>query len=495
MARILIGLSLLMLLIMPGASLAQEDPGGAEPQTYVIQPGDTLFSIARRFDTTVDALTQENNIADPSQIFWGQSIRIPGTQASETSITPTPAAPAGEATQQPAIEVTQETSIPITTMMYGLEANILGQNLVTLSDQIDTLGVAWVKQMVYWRDMELVAGELDFSTLDALVTALDEHQILLTITAAPDWARSIQEESGPPDNFEDFAAFVGTLAERYQGRVAAYQIWNEPNLRSRWKSTVHPISAESYVELLRQSTEAIKAVDSSAIVVSAGLAPTGFNDALNAEAGNLEVNAIDDRVFMANMYASGLAGLIDAVGAHPIGWANPPDVVCCVQSEGVETHFEDPHFYFFDTLQSYRQIQIQSGDGATPIWVTKFGWGTSEDLGQPDPGNVFIAYTSLSEQAIYTQRAFEIGGMLGYIGPMFVYNLNQCQAPDDDLSGCYYSLLGPDGTPRPVFEAISEIDKSGMEELTIAPTVAAEEIELPEPEMELTPETTPEVGA
>lgn len=491
MARILIGLSLLLLLILPGNSLAQDTVDSTEGETYVIQPGDTLFSIARRYNTTVNALVEENGIADPSQIFWGQTIRIPGAQPAGPTAAPTQASP-GE-TPVPVFEVTPEVA-PITSLEYGLTANILGQNLVSLSNHIDSLGVSWVKQIVYWRDLEPVEGAIDFSTLDAMVTALADYQILLTVTAAPDWARSIQEESGPPDDYATYIRFVETLAQRYQGRVAAYQIWNEPNLRSRWKSTVHTISAESYMQLLRQSTDAIKSVDPSALVVSAGLAPTGYNDALNAEAGNLEINAVDDRVFLANMYASGLAGLVDGVGAHPIGWANPPDSLCCGQSEGVETHFEDPHFYFLETLQSYRQIQIQSGDAATPIWVTKFGWGTSEDLGQPDSANVFIAFTSLDEQAQYTQRAFEIGVNLGYVGPMFVYNLNECLAPDDDLSGCYYSLIGPDSSPRPVFEAISSIQKN-TGEVETEEMPAAEETEMVEmPETEVTPEATPEAG-
>lgn len=46
--------------------------------TYVIQPGDTLFSIANRFGTTVTALAELNDIVNPSRIFWGQTLLIPG---------------------------------------------------------------------------------------------------------------------------------------------------------------------------------------------------------------------------------------------------------------------------------------------------------------------------------------------------------------------------------------------------------------------------------
>lgn len=46
--------------------------------TYTVQTGDTLFTIAQRFGTTVEALVRENNIANPNVIFVGQVLTIPG---------------------------------------------------------------------------------------------------------------------------------------------------------------------------------------------------------------------------------------------------------------------------------------------------------------------------------------------------------------------------------------------------------------------------------
>jgi LysM repeat protein len=57
-------------------------PGGPAPQpfTYVVQWGDTLYSIARRFGTTVDAIAQANNIVNPHRIYVGQRLVIHGQQ-------------------------------------------------------------------------------------------------------------------------------------------------------------------------------------------------------------------------------------------------------------------------------------------------------------------------------------------------------------------------------------------------------------------------------
>ena len=45
---------------------------------YVVQEGDTLYSIAQAFGVSVEALQQANNIADPSLLSIGQRLIIPG---------------------------------------------------------------------------------------------------------------------------------------------------------------------------------------------------------------------------------------------------------------------------------------------------------------------------------------------------------------------------------------------------------------------------------
>jgi len=44
-----------------------------------VQWGDTLYSIAARFGTTVEALVQLNNLSDPHRLQVGQRLIIPGT--------------------------------------------------------------------------------------------------------------------------------------------------------------------------------------------------------------------------------------------------------------------------------------------------------------------------------------------------------------------------------------------------------------------------------
>ena len=52
------------------------------PQTmvHIVQPGETLFSIARQYGLTVDAITHANGIADPRRIYVGQRLVISGSK-------------------------------------------------------------------------------------------------------------------------------------------------------------------------------------------------------------------------------------------------------------------------------------------------------------------------------------------------------------------------------------------------------------------------------
>jgi murein DD-endopeptidase MepM/ murein hydrolase activator NlpD len=70
----------------------------SEPTTYVVQAGDTLSAIARRFETTVPVLLELNNLDNPNVIYVGQILVV---QASAATPTPGSTVPEATATSAP----------------------------------------------------------------------------------------------------------------------------------------------------------------------------------------------------------------------------------------------------------------------------------------------------------------------------------------------------------------------------------------------------------
>lgn len=441
---------------------------------YVVRSGDTLFSIAVRNGTTVSRILAVNpDITNPNVVYVGRIIKIPapGTQPQPTSRPDTPATPVDVAELENA------------EFGSGIEIFPVGQDMNVIISQLSQLDVTWVKLTLDWRDLEPVQGELNLDTLNTVINALDEagYEILVNLTGAPDWARPEADpavnavQTGPPANLEDFGTFAGRIATQYAGIIDAYEIWKQPNIRTWWRAETGSarMSDVKYTDLLRVAYNAIKTADPQAFVITAGLAPTEFND---------RINAINDRVFVQGLYDNGVEGIADAIGAAPEGFANPPDNRAPTRSDGVESHYERGVFFFLDTLSDYRTIMLRNEDSDRSIWITQFGWGTTEGgiIQPPDQTMVYLTYNSLEEQAIYISRAFELAEELGYVGPMMLYNLNGCSA--GLTNACYYSLIDANRTARPAFAALTRPtapDAAGDAETT-EEAPAAEETTVPE---------------
>ena len=85
-------------LSLAGASVPASVP--AASQTHVVVPGDTVYGIAQRYGTTVDAVLAANGLTRASVIYPGQSLSVSGTAAPVTTAA-TATAPAPVTTPAP----------------------------------------------------------------------------------------------------------------------------------------------------------------------------------------------------------------------------------------------------------------------------------------------------------------------------------------------------------------------------------------------------------
>jgi len=343
---------------------------------------------------------------------------------------------------------------------YGVQAD-----MVTDTDHnriyhhLHIMGFNWVKQQVEWFRYNPGPGQYDWGPLDRIVDSANAAgiNVLFSVVKAPKWARPPGDtDEGPPADPNTYGTFMREMAARYKGRVKAYEIWNEQNLYYEWGGRGGKLNAGKYVELLKVAYAAIKSVDPGAVVISGALTPTGYND------GDI---AIDDRVYLEQMYQAGLARYCDAVGAHPSGYNVPPDADWRSYddpSAGFKGPFTNRHpsWSFRATMESYRNIMVKYGDGHKRIWPTEFGWATVEGLGVPPaPGYEYAADNTEAEQAEWLVRAYQMGKGWGWVGPMFLWNLNfgPVAGPADEKAA--FGIVRHNWSPRPSFGALANMPK------------------------------------
>lgn len=443
------------------------------PQSVVILEAPTTVAALRAAVASGNSITSMllvNGLSSPFQAV-GQRITLPDRTGAVTTAASRGSAPPTDAptdavpvqptpTSPPAPTATPYTGTTLVRSKMGIQGHFMLEDSALRERLFDMVayeaGFGWVKQQVRWDQYEYLPdkySDVMLATLDEVVDDAENRgmNVLLSIVKAPDWARATTEEDGPPIDYQQYHEFVKDIVQRYKGKVQAVEIWNEPNLRLEWNGA--PLSGAEYVRLLAVGYDAVKSAypEGNITVVSAGLAPTGVSDG---------VTAVDDRVYLRQMYEAGLANYADAVGIHPYSWANPPWARCCGDWGGSPSHTNHPSFFFLGTIEDYRSIQAEFNDLGRPLWATEFGWGTMDKLNRATPADApFFDYLNEDLQAQYILQAYEMAQQWDFMGPMFLWNFNVAALPglDDNQSG--YSILRADNNPRRAFEVLRNTPK------------------------------------
>ncbi len=365
----------------------------------------------------------------------------PAPAATATTRAPTPSPQAPSATSTSAAE-----NASFASPEYGVQAfmwwrpDLAERDLQLVRD----MGFGWVKQTFAWRDIETnEKGRFDWWKSDNIVKQVEDAglQLLVRLDHQPFWSQATPFpplENAPPADLQDFADYCREVAARYKGHIAAYQVWNEPNLTREWGNELPDPAA--YTALLRVCYEAIKDADPQAIVISAGLAPTGQTPPI----------AIPDTTFLQGMYDAGAAAYFDVLGVNAPGYAAPPEM-SPAEAEQVYNH----RSFTFRRVEDMRQIMIENGDEAKQVAVLEMGWTTD----QVNPGYLWHAVDEQT-QADYLVRAYEFArdNWQPWIGLMTtIYIADYTWTEENEQY--WWAITLPDGTPRPAYHALKQMSK------------------------------------
>jgi hypothetical protein len=252
-------------------------------------------------------------------------------------------------------------------------------------------------------------------------------KVILDVVNAPRWETGSSNVHAPPADPADYAAFIGVLAQRWAGRVTAYEIWNEEDQSRWWTGAPDPAA---YARLLKAAYPAVKAADPSATVVLGGM--TG-----------------NDYPFLQGVYEAGAKGSFDVVGVHT-------DTACNILSPYLFLRGEDGRM-IPDSFLAYREVHatmLANGD-EKPIWMTESSWRTTSATcnegawaGQKPQG------IDEEQQATYLLQAYHCLAQDPYVQVALWF-------PLQDEGAIVSGLIRANGSHKPAFAAMQSYANEG----------------------------------
>jgi hypothetical protein len=260
-------------------------------------------------------------------------------------------------------------------------------------------------------------------------------RIMARLGSPPSWSQAKDALPGyePPTNINDFVNYAKAVAGRYRGRITTYQVWNEPNLYPEWGNL--PPNPEAYTDLLCNTYQALKAIDPANTVIMGALGPTF----------DISERNLTDYIYLQRMYDAGAGKCFDILSVQGYGLRSSP---ADQRMRATFINFNHPLYL--------REIMVNNGDAAKPVWISEMAWNPvpdSPDIQERDRyGNV------TDEQAArYTVEAWErIRREWKWVGVVNYWFFKRASDAEKNQSWYYFRMVDPDFTPRPVYESFKK---------------------------------------
>lgn len=228
----------------------------------------------------------------------------------------------------------------------------------------------WDARGLQWPDVEPQPGGLRWTQLDDFVDRAQAsgYAVVYTFGRVPRWAAAgsvegcayTPEACGPPDP-EALHRFVTAIATRYRGRIAYWELWNEPQLPEFFAGDL-----DALVRTVKVISAALRAADPSAVVLS----PPGTGD--------------DGPNWFARFLGRAPSRLFDVATFH--GYHRGPAAAVGA------------------LVTRYRQVLDVAGLDRLALWDTEGSWGRNASL--QETSSSYLAEFLIVQFAAGVERVF-----------------------------------------------------------------------------------------
>jgi len=333
------------------------------------------------------------------------------------------------------------------------------RNLDARLTDIQRLGATWIRVDFSWPSIQPKSPYVSYWEMyDRVVRAASIHhlKILAVLDYTPAWAQEprcavlvITKAAGKkcsPATTTMFATFARAAALRYKGTsIRAWELWNEPNISSYWKTTQadnHAVHADarSYAALANAAAYQIRHNYPDSLIITGGLGPM-FQP--------VYPKGIRQSDFLAVVLPLLNPALFDGIGIHPYSWPALPTTAALWSAFYTVDH--GPPAY------NLRAVMARAGWGNKQLWGTEFGAPTKgvstvvipTPTSRPD-------HVSEAIQAQIVAQGLRAWYQKGNVGPLFIHSDSDQWLPQIKNEGGF-GLRRSDGTKKPAYDAFQKI--------------------------------------
>ena len=236
-------------------------------------------------------------------------------------------------------------------------------------ERLHALGVRMMRVDFHWSTVQKGPDTWDFSEFDSYLDAAEKHGINVVALLVFDNNAVETDQTGSnrrnyiaPQDLPLFLEYIRRTVTRYQDRVYAWELWNEPDLSRFWEG-----SREELYELIRRSAQTVRETDPEALLL--GPAVSG---------------------------AMGVHSAPHIEGLHAMGALEP------VGHPTMHAYVSEPRSYYNEFYRVRNAASKYGHPGA--VWIT--------ELGDPD-GGIYPWRGSREHLAVHAIKAYTIATRVG----------------------------------------------------------------------------------